>query len=286
MKIMILGATGMLGHTLARVLARATESYDLVLVSRSFDIQTMFLELASATSVTGIDVESTDALIGLAANYQPDVVINCVGLVKQRPDAEDPIVALPINALLPRRLERLCQATSARLIHISTDCVFRGTGSMYRESDISDATDVYGKSKHMGEVTGPNAITLRTSIIGHELQGRSQGLIEWFLSQSGTVRGFTRAVFSGLPTVELASVIRDRVLPRPDLSGLYHVASTPITKHDLLEMVARAYRHEIEIEPNDNLVIDRSLDATRFFKETGYVPPDWPELVSRMQKFQ
>ncbi len=285
MKIMILGATGMLGHTLARVLARAPEPFNLLLVSRSFDLRPLFPELASAASVIGVNVESTDALINLFATHRPEVVINCIGLVKQRSDAEDPLAALPINAMLPHRLERLCEAASARLIHISTDCVFRGTRGLYRESDISDATDVYGKSKYMGEVTGRNAITLRTSIIGHELQGRSQGLIEWFLRQSGKARGFTRAVFSGLPTVELASVIRDQVLPRVDLSGLYHVASAPITKHDLLQLVARNYQHEIVIEPDDTVVLDRSLDAACFNKATGYQATDWPELVSRMQQF-
>lgn len=284
--IMILGATGMLGHTLARVLAGATTPFDLVLVSRSFDPRPLFPELAEAISVTSIDVENTDALIGLFAKHRPDVVINCVGLVKQRADAEDPLAALPINAMLPHRLARLCEAASARLIHISTDCVFRGTQGMYHEADVCDAVDVYGQSKHMGEVAGTNAVTLRTSIIGHELQDRAQGLIGWFLGQSGSVRGFTRAMFSGLPTVELATIIRDQVLPRPDFSGLYHVASDPISKYDLLQLVAHEYRHKIEIEPDDKLVIDRSLDATRFNTETGYRTPDWPELVSRMHQFR
>lgn len=286
MKVMILGATGMLGHTLARVLARASDPHDLVLVSRSFDLRPMFSELADTTSVTGVDVENMDALIALFAEHRPDVVVNCVGLVKQRSNAEDPLAALPINAMLPLRLERLCEATGARLIHVSTDCVFSGTKGMYSETDLPDATDVYGKSKQMGEAKGPKAITLRTSIIGHELNGRAQGLIGWFLAQSGTVHGFTKAVFSGCPTVELATIIRDKVLPRPDLSGLYQVASAPINKHDLLQIVAQAYRHDIVIEPDDTLIIDRSLDGSRFNKETGYVAPEWPELVSRMQRFR
>lgn len=286
MKVMILGATGMLGHTMARVLATESDPHDLVLVSRSFDLRPMFPELADTTSVTGVDVENMDALIALFAEHRPDVVVNCVGLVKQRSTAEDPLVALPINAMLPLRLERLCEATGARLIHVSTDCVFRGTKGMYSETDLPDATDVYGKSKQMGEAKGPKAITLRTSIIGHELNGRAQGLIGWFLSQSGTVRGFSKAVFSGFPTVELAKIIRDKVLPRPDLSGLYQVASAPINKHDLLQIVAQTYGHDIVIEHDDKLIIDRSLDGSRFNKETGYVAPEWPELVSRMQRFR
>jgi dTDP-4-dehydrorhamnose reductase len=162
--------------------------------------------------------------------------------------------------------------------------VFTGRQGHYRESDAPDALDLYGRSKLLGEVDEPNAVTLRTSIIGHELSS-AHGLVGWFLAQDGCVRGFTRAVFSGLPTVELAKVIRDYVLPRPDLRGLWHVSSDPIAKYDLLQLVKTAYGKPIEIVRDEQLVIDRSLDSTRFRVATGWQPAPWAELVDSMRRF-
>jgi len=219
------------------------------------------------------------------AEVKPQTVVNCIGLIKQLADANDPLQALPVNAMLPHRLARLCELGGARLVHISTDCVFAGTRGNYRESDSADATDLYGRSKHLGEVTYPHTITLRTSIIGHELSS-GHALLGWFLAQEGQVKGYTKAVFSGLPTVELARVVREVVLPRPELSGLFHVASAPIAKYDLLKLIADVYGKRIEIIPDDGLVIDRSLNAERFRDATGYVAPPWPELVKRMFEFK
>jgi dTDP-4-dehydrorhamnose reductase len=178
----------------------------------------------------------------------------------------------------------LCKATGARLVHISTDCVFSGEKGGYLESDFPDAYDLYGRSKLLGEVDYPHAITLRTSIIGRELSGH-RSLVGWFLAQQGTVQGFTGAIFSGLPTMELARVINEYVLPRPDLHGLYHVATQPINKYDLLKLVAKTYGKDTEIVPSDRLTIDRSLNADRFREATGYVAPEWPVLVQNMHDF-
>jgi dTDP-4-dehydrorhamnose reductase len=167
------------------------------------------------------------------------------------------------------------------MVHVSTDGVFSGKKGGYTEDDHPDATDVYGISKYLGEVRYPHTITLRTSIVGHELHA-SHGLLGWFLSQEIRCKCFSRAVFSGLPTVVMAQIVRDVVLPHPELSGLYHVASDPITKCELLRLVARVYRKSIEIVPDDGLVIDRSLNAERFRIATGYVAPAWPELIQLM----
>jgi len=232
--------------------------------------------------LTGVEVLDQDALVAVLARVQPDVVINCIGLIKQLADAKDPLTALPINAMLPHRLARLCKLGGARLIHVSTDCVFSGRRGMYRESDLSDAEDLYGKSKYIGELHDlPHAITLRTSIIGHEL-GSNHALVDWFLSQQECVKGFTKAIFSGLPTVELARVMKDFVVPHRELNGLYHVAAEPIDKFSLLGLVAAQYGRQIAIYPDDALVIDRSLDGSRFGKATGYLAPAWPELIRRM----
>jgi len=170
----------------------------------------------------------------------------------------------------------------ARLIHISTDCVFSGRTGMYTEEDPSDANDLYGISKYIGEIHNQDhVITLRTSIIGHEL-GSQYALIDWFLAQEGAVKGYAKAVFSGLSTVELARVLRDYVLPQPKLTGLYHVSAEPIDKLSLLKLVAKVYEKNIQITPDEHVQIDRSLDSTRFQQVTGYVPPTWPELVRKM----
>ncbi len=282
-KVLVLGASGMLGNAVLRLFAQSA-GFEAFGSARSAAVLQRLPQALRERVVCGIDVENTDSLMALFARLQPDVVINCVGLVKQLAEADDPLQAIPINALLPHRVARLCQVAGARFVHISTDCVFSGARGMYREDDPCDAQDLYGRSKHLGEVDGPTAVTLRTSIIGHELAS-AHGLVGWFLAQGGPVRGFTRAIFSGLPTVELARVIRDHVLPRPRLHGLYHVSAAPIAKYELLRLVAQAYGRAHQITPDDRLVIDRSLDSTRFRQLTGYVPPTWPELVRTMHDF-
>ncbi|HTE44869.1 MAG TPA: SDR family oxidoreductase [Gemmatimonadaceae bacterium] len=283
-RVLVLGAAGMLGHAVFRVLARNPGLVVAGTVRGHGSVALLPDELRHRL-ITGVDVEHIDSLIQALATSRPDVVVNCVGLVKQLSSAEDPLVALPINALLPHRLSNLCAVSGTRLIHISTDCVFSGSKGMYVESDPSDAKDLYGRSKYLGEVDAPHAITLRTSIIGHEL-GSARGLLEWFLAQDAGVKGYRRAIFSGLPTVELARVIGEYVLPRPQLNGVYHVAAAPIAKFDLLTLFARAYGKAIPIVPDDALQIDRSLDGRRFREATGYVAPAWPDLVQRMQESQ
>lgn len=282
-RILILGATGMLGQTTARLLA-ADPGLAVTATVRSDAACGRFPEALRDNLVRNVDVRDAATLDRVVRDVWPEVVINAVGVIKQRPESEDPRVALPINAELPHRLARLCAATGARLIHLSTDCVFDGTRGGYVEDDEPDATDLYGRSKHMGEVVEGDAITIRTSLVGHELR-EGVGLLEWFLAQRGQVSGFTRAIFSGLPVVELACVLRDHVIPRPGLRGLFHVAGRPISKDALLRLVARIYDHPVEIIPDDQVVVDRSLNATRFNHVTGYRPPAWPTLLRRMRDF-
>jgi dTDP-4-dehydrorhamnose reductase len=281
MRILVVGVTGMLGNAVFKIFGADT-AHETWGTLRSSAALRHFPERSRARLLTGVDVLDQDALVSVLARVRPDVVINCVGLIKQLADAKDPLTALPINAMLPHRLARLCELVGARLIHVSTDCVFSGRKGSYLESDLSDAEDLYGKSKFIGELHDlPHAITLRTSIIGHEL-GSSYALVDWFLAQQGSVKGFSRAIFSGLPTVELARVMKDFVVPRPQLSGLYHVAAEPISKLDLLQLVAAQYGKQIEIRPDDGLVIDRSLDGSRFHEATEYVAPEWPVLIGNM----
>lgn len=282
-KVVVLGASGMFGHTLLRVLAE-DERYAAVGTSRRDSAPRGMPPQLSALVMTGIDAADETALIRLFETHRPEAVINCVGLVKQREEAQSTEAMIRINALLPHVLARVSALYGTRLVHLSTDCVFDGRIGHYREDCPATATDLYGRSKLLGEVSQGGALTLRTSIIGPELD-TSQGLLEWFLGQRAAVRGFGRAIFSGLPTVELARVVRDFVLPDATLSGLYNVAAAPIAKFDLLVMLRAAYGHQVEIVRDDALELDRSLDGSAFNQRTGYSAPSWPELVMAMKAF-
>lgn len=281
MKVLVLGATGMLGSRVFLSLQKDDRYESWGTVRNSAGLNYFPMETRS-NLIQNIDVLDEDALPHIFERIQPNIVINCVGLIKQLACADDPLVVLPINAMFPHRLAKLCGEHEARLIHISTDCVFTGQNGGYVESDDSDAKDLYGKSKYIGELTQvPHAVTLRTSIIGHELT-TNYALVDWFLSQKEQVKGYVNAIFSGLPTIELARVILDFVIPEPDLSGLYHVAAKPVNKYELLTLIAEIYGKKIAIIPDDKLHIDRSLNATKFKEATAYVAPEWPELVEMM----
>lgn len=281
-RILILGGTGMLGHLLLRYLSACPE-YDVYATARSLDrLEKNFPEdLLVRFRPDSVDANYFDSIIRALASSQPDIVINCIGIIKQIPLADDSLTAITVNAQLPHRISLISRTAGARLIHISTDCVFDGKKGMYTEKDQSNAEDLYGRTKYLGEVGYPHCVTLRTSIVGHELRGR-YGLIEWFLAQSQKIRGFRKAIYTGFPTIELARIIRDYVLPNPELSGVYHVSSEPISKYALLRLVAKQYGKEIEIEPYDDFVQDRSLSSTIFRETTGYQPPSWDKLIEMM----
>ncbi len=283
-RVLVMGVSGTIGHMMLKTLSE-DKNLDVWGTVRNWVPEGYFGAEVEKKIRLGIDAENLDAIARLIAELKPDVVINCIGLVKQLAFADDPLVILPVNAMLPHRLSHLCALSGARLIHFSTDCVFDGQRGNYAETDSSDAKDLYGKSKHIGEVTYPHTLTLRTSFIGHEL-GTSHELLEWFLSQSGTTKGFTKAIYTGLPTVILSRIVRDVVLPRQDLNGLFHVASEPISKFDLLQLVASVYEKDIEIVADDSVKIDRSLNGQKFVETTGYTVPSWRKMIEEMHEFK
>ncbi len=283
MKILVLGITGMLGSAIFKRLSRNSQHH-VYGTMRNTSGKRYFSELDDTRLITHLDVLDSDALISLFECIHPDVVVNCIGLIKQHTEVNDPLRVLPINAILPHRLSRLCNISGARLIHFSTDCVFSGNKGMYIEDDLSDANDLYGKSKFIGELSNEDhVVTLRTSIIGHELDS-NLALIDWFLSQKGTVKGYLKAIFSGLTTYEIAKLLEEHVIPLEGLSGIYHISTKPISKFTLLQLVAETYRHDIKIVPDEAIHIDRSLNSSRFCDATGYVPPEWPDLIEQMYK--
>jgi dTDP-4-dehydrorhamnose reductase len=281
MRTLILGGSGMLGHKLSQTLGGRFETYSTF---RQVPAALESLGVYDRVQVLGqVEVSDFDSVARSLSAKRPDVVINCIGIVKQDAAAHDSIQSISVNALFPHRLAQLCRAAGARLVDISTDCGFSGRKGNYDETDESDAQDLYGKTKFLGEVSGPGCLTIRTSMIGRELKG-SHGLVEWLLSQRGQkVRGFERAIFSGFTTRALSGIIADVIEQRPELEGVYHVAAQPITKFDLLTMINQIFGLNIEIDPDDSLVCDRSLNGQRFETATGFVPPAWPEMIEQMR---
>jgi len=281
-RILIFGATGMLGHKLMQILSgryavTGTLRGDASVLSGNpifSGIQMLGNTHADDLTSIGKAIETTDA----------DVIINCIGIVKQLPAAQDPLASIAVNALFPHQLAAICRSKNIRLIHVSTDCVFSGKRGCYTEDDLSDAEDLYGKTKFLGEVGYPGCLTIRTSIIGREM-GTSHALVEWFLSQQGKiVPGYKNAIFSGLTTNTLAGIMGELIASYPSLHGVLQVASRPVSKYDLLVLIKKVYGLQIEIVPDETVVSNRSLDAGKFRKETKIKVPSWEYMIEEMYR--
>lgn len=279
MRTLILGGDGMLGHQLLR---HFSANHDVrVTLRQDLPVYARFGLFNESNTYFGIDLCATEQIAKVFAKFRPEVVVNAAGILKRRPESSRPLPNLEINALLPHRLALLCKSNGARLIHMSTDCVFSGKKGNYVESDVLDAEDLYGRSKFLGEVHDRHCITLRTSIIGKELT-RKTGLLEWFLSQRGTVKGYKNAIFSGFTTLEFSRLMEKIITGFPNASGLYHVSSQPISKFDLLSRIKDKLRLEIEIVPDYEFRCDRSLESTKFRKEFNYAPPTWDVMLEEL----
>lgn len=279
MRVLILGGDGMLGHRLLRDLSVRHDTR--VTLRRELQAYQVFGLFHEANALPGIDVRSDERLLEALAWFRPDAIVNAVGIVKQRDEAKDAMQSLEINALLPHRLALFARAVGARLIHLSTDCVFSGRSGSYAETSVSDAEDLYGRSKFLGEVGGAGCLTIRTSIIGPEL-ARKTGLLEWFLAQTGTIRGYRRAIYTGFTTAEMSRIIGMLLERFPQASGLYHVSSDPINKYELLCMINDRLGRAVEIVPDDDFECDRSLDSRKFRTEFAYSPPSWRDMVAEL----
>lgn len=270
----------MLGHRLFRHLqarhdVRAT-------LRQNLNASTAFGLFQRNNTYSGVDVRVMDQMMETVADFEPEAIVNCVGIVKQRGEAKASLPSIQINALLPHRLALIARANRCRLVHMSTDCVFSGRKGAYTEDDVADAEDLYGRSKLLGEVIEPGCITLRTSIIGPELS-RKTGLLEWFLTQRGKrIAGFRRAIYSGFTTLEMSRIIENLLVKHPEASGLYHVSSDPISKFELLGKVNAELGLGTKIEPDDVFVCDRSLDSSRFRTQFQYRPPMWDHMIAEL----
>jgi dTDP-4-dehydrorhamnose reductase len=278
MRILVLGGSGMLGHKMVQLISEA--GHDVAVTFRSGPpVSPWYASVLQGVTVhDSCDAEQPGWVGSVIDDFNPAAVINCVGIVKQRVEAHDHIASLRVNALFPHLVAKECARAGSRFVHVSTDCVFDGTQGAYSEEDAPTARDLYGRSKFLGEVHDAPALTLRTSIIGRELSVR-RSLLEWFLSRDGaSADGFRRALYSGVTTHHLTGVVSWILESFPGLTGLYHVSSPPISKYDLLLMLRDAFGLDVEIVPEDETAIDRTLDGTRFAAATGYRCPEWPEL--------
>lgn len=280
MRVLIFGANGMLGHKLYQ---RLSERFDVFGTIRSeFVAVERFQIFSSESIIENVEVDDISRIERAIDIAMPDCVVNAIGVIKQAPEMADPLATLTVNSVFPVRLQMLAERHGFGLITISTDCIFAGRKGNYSEADIPDATDLYGVSKFLGEVGGENALTVRTSLIGREL-GTSQSIVEWFIgNRGGRVKGFPRAIYSGFPTVVFADVIADLVENHRELNGVWNITSEPISKLDLLVLLNRYFDANVEITPDDSVVIDRSLDPTRFRNAIGFVPEPWDAMIARM----
>jgi dTDP-4-dehydrorhamnose reductase len=282
-KVLVLGAGGMLGHKLCQCLS---EHEVVGTVKKNTEFYHKFHHVFNKVKLIGdVDVLDNEKLQQTIRNVKPDFIINCIGIVKQLKEANNAFLSVAINSLLPHQLAILCEDTGSKLITISTDCVFDGTRGGYCENDSSNAYDLYGKSKFLGETTDEEraAITLRTSFIGRELITPTHGLLEWFLSQrKKTVKGFKKAIYSGFTSIEMAKIINMIIKNYPNTHGVYHVASKPISKYNLLCLVKEIYKLDINIIGDEEFCCDLSLNMNKFTQATGYVAPQWEEMIHQV----
>jgi dTDP-4-dehydrorhamnose reductase len=276
-RVLVVGGSGMLGH---RGWLEFRKRFDTwATVRRRDGLPAIF---SDPRIISGVDATRINDVERVVASVRPTVVLNCVGVVKQLSSAKDPVIAIATNALLPHQLAGVCRSAGARFIHVSTDCVFSGRKGMYTEHDRPDADDLYGRTKLLGEVTTLGALTIRTSMIGRELSGTT-GLVEWLLSHRlGRVDGYRRAIFSGLTTKALVSLIADVIEHHPSLTGLYHVAAEPINKYDLVTRLNERFLAGITVNVSDTVQVDRSLDGSRFRAATQIHPPTWNEMIEAL----
>ena len=282
--ILIIGGSGMLGNTLFRYLSQY-DKFKVYATLRKKEHLNFFDHALRPNIIFDIDIRNLENLEKNIFNLKPNLIINCVGIIKQKILMNNNLDSIQINSLFPHQLAKISTKYNSRLLHFSTDCVFSGKKGMYKEEDFADASDIYGRTKLLGEVFYPNSITFRTSIIGHEINSKNS-LLEWFLSQKTKIKGFNKAIFSGLPTIEIARIIKEFIIPNPKLKGLYHLSGNPISKYKLLKIISEIYQKDIQISKDDEFIVDKSLCSSKFRNETSFIPQPWENLVAEMKAFK
>lgn len=283
-KILILGASGLLGHKLFQTLsARFDNVTGLLHGDRQRFVATGLFD--STNTVDQFEANDFDSVLEQLNQFSPDVIVNAVGITKRRKGITDARYARRINADFPALLSQWVTQRDRRLIHFSTNCVFDGTKASYTESSPPDCQTIYGSTKAAGEVSAAGALTLRTSFIGRELAHYTE-LLEWFLAQKGKViGGYTSSLFSGVSTQYLSRVVADVIEFHPKLSGLYNLAAAkPITKYDLLCLARDVFKINVEIIPEENNLNNAVLDGSVLNRKLNLKIPTWQEMMDDIAK--
>ncbi|RRJ88486.1 dTDP-4-dehydrorhamnose reductase family protein [Flavobacterium macacae] len=270
-KILVIGIKGMAGHVIYNYLHK-NENYDVFGIARN---------IGENKKKFSLDVSDTVKLKKIITDNQFDFVINCIGILNK--DAEDhPSKAIWFNSYFPHFLEEITKESETKVIHISTDCVFNGKKGQYREDDFKDGDGFYAQSKALGEIRNNKDITIRTSIIGPELNKNGIGLFDWFMNQSGEVNGYTSAFWSGVTTFELAKAI-EYVIENP-LSGLVHLTNgTAINKYDLITIFKEIWNKDnIKIKPYTGKVVDKSLVKSEVL---NYKVPSYKKMLEEQKEW-
>jgi len=282
-RLLILGSTGLLGSTILKYFSTKTNYECFGAIRKNSDRKK--LNNINNLKLHKIDFNKPNDIRKAFISIKPYLIINCIGVVKQVLNKNSNSEIIRVNSFLPHYLSELANENNKiRFIHFSTDCVFSGTLGNYSENDIADAKDIYGSSKILGEVNNSNTLTLRTSIIGHELKTK-YSLLNWFLSQKKSIKGYKKAIFSGLTTLEISRVLEKYIIPNKKMRGIYHLSGNPISKYDLLNIIKKTYKKKIKIMPDSKIKINRSLNSSLFQKTTGYKPTTWDQLIKAMYEF-
>lgn len=284
MNILIIGASGMIGHYLFGYLS-LKKKYQIFGFVRNKGLLKNNKFLFNHKNILEVEILRNNNLKKIILDLQPEIIINCSGIVKQNPLIRNVPLSIELNSIFPHNLNLICKEIDCRLIQLSTDCVFSGIKGNYKETDLPDPNDIYGRSKLLGELYYKNCITIRTSFIGHELIN-NWGLLSWFLSQKNKVKGFKNAIYSGLTTLEISKVINNFIITNNSLNGLYHISSNPIDKFSLLRIINQTYGKKLNIEPDYLSKSDKSLNSLKFQNETGYKPIEWEDAIRELKNYQ
>ena len=282
MKILILGLSGMLGHKLFSYLQKQN-TYELyATTTTNFEIEHPNFKIVNKKNIFFSKTQNIDFFKKKITDIKPDLVINCIAILKESFFYLNPLKFIEINTVLPLQISELSKIFGFRFIHFSTDILYADTNKLSCENDKITLEGPYAASKFLGEVKNNNSLTIRTSIIGHQLNNKNS-LVEWFLSYRGeTVNGYSNVIYSGLPTTEISKIIHEKIIPNVNLKGIINISSNPISKFELLKKIKKYYNKKVKINIDNSAISNRSLDSNLFSNKTGYLAPDWDVLVKEM----
>ena len=281
MKVLILGASGLIGH---KLLQKLSNDFEVVASLHKMKAHYNNLSLFKGKNIIeGIDARNFTLIKDLLNDFQPDIILNCIGITKRKENISDLMFSIELNSLLPHKLAAWARENNKKVIHFSTDCVFDGKHGNYNEESLTTAIDNYGKTKSLGEIIDNHNLTIRSSFIGQELFGKTE-LLDWFLLNEGKkIKGYTKTLYSGVSTIFMSKIVKKIILSYPKLSGLFQLAPNfPISKYDLLCIARDVYNIDIEIIPDHNIIHKPTLNGSKLRKMIDINVPNWSDMMKEL----